>query len=262
MRIAVIGCGVMGSAFARHFALANELILCDYDRKRCEQLASELGGVAEESIAKAVQEAETILLAVKPKDIDAVVKAMQGGAGQGKILISILAGTPLAVLQSHFPAAFVVRCMPNLSLVCGEGVLGLVEDERLSQKVIQTVNTLFEGMGLIAWLPESKIEALTALTASGLGFLFVILDALIDGGVLLGIPAHEAREFVLKLFEGSVAMMRKTGKHPAELKLMVASPAGTTIEGIKAMEEKGIRAAILAGLEAAYKKGMPQPKRS
>jgi pyrroline-5-carboxylate reductase len=116
------------------------------------------------------------------------------------------------------------------------------------------VDGLLAGLGLNVWLNEKKIEALSALSGSGIGFVFVMMEAMLEGGILLGLTALESREVVLQTFLGAVALMAETGKHPAELKLQVCSPGGTTISGLKAMEEAGVRAGILATLVACYEK--------
>lgn len=256
MKVGVIGCGAMGGALARHFAKNNQVLVCDHHQQRCQQFAKQIGATFYERAEDLVKDADFVVLAVKPKDLGTVAQATAAAFSKGKPLFSVLAGTNVALLKQHFPKATAIRSMPNLALTCGQGVIGLVEDPSLSPEVVKMTNALLEGIGLVTWLSESKIEALTSLAASGIGMVFVIIEALIDGGVFLGFSAQESKDLVLKVLEGSVALMRESGKHPAELKLQVASPAGTTIEGLKVMEEKGIRAGIVSALEASYKKGL------
>jgi pyrroline-5-carboxylate reductase len=115
-------------------------------------------------------------------------------------------------------------------------------------------------MGLYAWMAEGKLEALTAISGSGIGFVLVMIEAMIDGGVHLGFTATDAREYVLKTMEGAVALVRETGKHPAELKLNISSPGGTTIAGLKVMEEQGVRSGIIHTLIASYEKALNMMK--
>lgn len=252
MKILVIGCGVMGGALAKHFALHHEVFLYDRQREKSEKLAQEIGAQVAEDLSAAAKEAEAVLLAVKPKDLSGAAKTISS-VTKG-ILISVLAGTSLATLKKHFSSASVVRLMPNLALTCGAGVLGLTEDPALSESVKKTTAGLLKGLGLVIWLPESKIEALTALASSGIAFVLVMIEAMIEAGILMGFTAVEAEELVLKTLEGSVALLRASNKHPAELKWDIASPGGTTIAGIKEMEEKGVRAGIAAAMLAAYRR--------
>jgi pyrroline-5-carboxylate reductase len=254
MKIAVIGCGVMGSAFAKHFAKKNAVLLCDRDETQAQALAKEIGGNFKASLSSAVEEADLVLLAIKPKDLSALAKASADAFTEKKILISILAGTSISLLKQNFPKATVVRSMPNLALVFGQGVMGLAENGHLSPQLKQQVDRLLEGIGLIIWMPENKIDALTALSGSGIGFVLVMIEAMIDGGVHLGFTAKESKEIVLKTIEGALALMRETGKHPAELKLQIASPGGTTIAGLKVLEEEGVRSGIVHALVACYEK--------
>ena len=150
--------------------------------------------------------------------------------------------------------------MPNLALAYGQGVVGLAENSHSTPQVKKSVDALLEGIGLVAWMSEDKIEALTALSGSGIGFVLVMIEAMIDGGVHLGFTAQEAREFVLKTMEGAVALMRESGKHPAELKLNIASPGGTTIAGLKVLEEEGVRAGIVHAMVACHEKALSMMK--
>jgi pyrroline-5-carboxylate reductase len=253
MKIAVIGCGVMGSAFAKHFAREHSLLLCDVDRKRAALLSKEVGGEISERFHEAVQEAEVVLLAVKPKDLADVAKSTASSLSNRHLLISVLAGTPLSMLKKYYPEATILRIMPNLALTCAQGVIGLV-GENLSQEMKSKGEYLLQGLGLLAWLSEDKIEALAALAASGPAFVFVLIEAMIESGICMGFTAKEAREFVIKMMEGAIALLRESGKHPAELKLEVASPAGMTIAGLREMETMRVRAGILNTFLAAYEK--------
>jgi pyrroline-5-carboxylate reductase len=254
MKIAIIGCGTMGSAFARHLAHKNSVILSDRDEIKAQDLAQEIGAIAQKNLDLTVREADVVLLAVKPKDLSAIAKAMKSSFSEGKILISILAGVPLSVLKRSFPSVSVVRAMPNLALICGHGVIGLSEDDQLPEEIRKTVGSLLNGLGLHVWMAEEKLEALTALSGSGIGFIFVMIEAMMEAGVYLGFTAHDSKEFVLQTMEGAIALMRKTGKHPAELKLNVSSPGGTTIEGLRVMEEKAVRSGIIHTMIACYEK--------
>ena len=260
MKVTVIGCGVMGSAFARHFAKSNKVLLCDSDKVRGSTLAQEIKGTFHEDVAAAVHEADIVLLAVKPKDLSAIGAALGSDVHHKKVLVSILAGTSVLDLKHYFPSCAIVRTMPNLALTCGEGVMGLVDDGHITADVKKDVENLLNGIGLIAWMPESKLDALTALSGSGIGFILVMIEAMIDEGVNLGFTPKEATNFVLQTIQGAAALMRETGKHPAELIKQIASPGGTTMAGLKVMEETGVRAGIIATLNACYNKAVSMHK--
>jgi len=257
MKIAIIGCGVMGSAFARHFAKQHHVFLCDKSIEKVKLLAKDIGGKVFEKASDAVQEADVILLAIKPKDLKGVAKTINSSLVKDQLVMSILAGASLDLLHEYFPLSPILRITPNLSLVHEQGVLGLADDSQLSHELKKLSTSLLEGMGLLAWLPESKMDALNALAASGLGFFFFIMEGFIEGGVAIGFTAQEAKEYTLKTLEGALTLMKEEPKkHPAELKLQIASPAGTTIAGLIKMEEYGVKVGIIKALVAAYDKAV------
>jgi pyrroline-5-carboxylate reductase len=260
MKITIVGCGVMGSALARHLAKHHRLTLCDSNQVRTEALAKEIGGEYLGSLREAVQRAEVVVLAVKPKDLLSVGKSIAEAVTKEKILLSILAGTPLALLRQVFPAGYLVRAMPNLGFISGQGVTGLVDDGALSQKVKGIIDTLMEGMGLSIWMTENKIEAVTALSGSGIAFDLFLIEAMIDGGVKLGFTEEEAKAVVLKTMEGAVALLKQTGRSPQELRQQISSPGGTTLAGLKVMEEKGVRDGILQTLYACHERALSMMK--
>jgi len=253
--IAVIGCGVMGSAFARHFAKSHAVVLYDKDAKRAEALSKQIKATLRKEISKAVKGADVVLLAVKPKDLSQAAKSISSLMSKNQLIISILAGIPLATLKKYFPVGHLLRIMPNLALTSGQGIIGLVDDEKFAPEMKKLADSLMSDMGLLAWIPESKMEALASLAASGLGFAFLIIEALMEGGIAMGFTPFESREYVIKMWEGALALMKSSGKHPADLKLQIASPAGTTIAGLRVMEKSGVRAGIIDALIATYQRG-------
>ncbi len=246
----------MGSALAKHLAKKNAVVVYDRNASKRKALAEEIGGTERETAAEAIQDAEVIFLAIKPKDLASFAREASEAFTKQKTVISILTGASVAMLRSYFPSSLIVRTMPNLGLLCGQGVTGLVDDPALSSEAKKRVEALFEGMGLNIWLPEQKMEAITALSGSGIGFVLVMIEAMIDGGVHLGFNSSEAREIVLKTMEGAVGLMRASGKHPGELKLQISSPGGTTIAGLKVMEETGVRSGIMKTLLASYERAL------
>ncbi len=252
MKVAIIGCGVIGSALARHFTKNTSVILCDRTFAKSTALAKEIGAQAADQPAQAIQEAEVVVLAIKPKDLKKFAEETSAFFKPHQIVVSVLGGTPFSMLRKYFPQPKIVRCLPNLPMLCGEGVIGFSGE--VPGDIKEKINQLFHGLGLLVWLTEEKLEGLSALAGSGPAFIYVIIEAMIDSGVFLGFPPHEAKELVLKTLEGSIKLLRETGASPAELKLKVASPGGTTISGLKALEEGGVRGALMRTYQATFQK--------
>jgi len=248
MKIAIIGCGVMGSAFARFWAQKHEVYLCGRDPAKLQDLSSEIKAPILSS-EEAAQKADVILLSFKPKDLKAAAKSLSPYLA-GKIVISILSGADTKVLESSFPKTHIVRTMPNLALTSGEGIIGVADS--LDPPLKAKISDLFSGMGLVYFLPESKMEGFTALCGSSPAFIYVMLEAMMEGGVALGFSFDDAKELVIKAFEGAIALLKDSGKHPAELKMQISSPGGTTIAGLNEMEKQGVRSGLIKTLFACY----------
>lgn len=252
MKIAIIGCGIMGSAFARFWAKEHEVYLCGKDPMKLKELSSELKAPilnAEEAAKKA----DVILLSFKPKDLKTAASSI-AAATAGKIVISILTGADTEVLKSLFPKAYIVRTMPNLAFISGQGITGIVDN--LEPALKSKMSDLFKDMGLVYFLPESKMEAFTALCGSSPAFVFVILEAMMEGGVALGFSFQDSRKLIIKAFEGAIALLKDSGAHPAELKTQISSPGGTTIAGLREMEVQGVRSGLIQTLFACYNRAI------
>lgn len=254
MKIAVIGCGVMGGAIAKHFAGRHSVFLYDQDKRKASHLAEAIRGVAATTLAEALQDSEAVLLAIKPKDLSGFAKEAEPFLSKGQLIMSILAGTSVDTLKKCFPHGVILRTMPNLALTCGKGIVGLVDDGSLADEKKRQIEELLNGLGLLTWLPENKIEALTALAASGPAFIYVILEAMIESGITMGFAPKESEEYASMMIEGAIALLRHTGKHPADIKWQIASPGGTTIAGLNEMEERGVRSGIIKTFLATYKR--------
>lgn len=252
MKIAIIGCGVIGSALARHFAHKHDVLLCDHTLEKSRQLAHEIQAKAYDNPIKAIEQAEMVVLAFKPKDLASFAAENTQAFKPHHLLVSVLAGTSVALLQRYFPSPLIIRAMPNLPMICGEGIIGFVKTPELSSERRKRVENVFQGLGLLPWLSEEHLEALSAIAGSGPAFVFVIIEAMIESGMKLGFSAEQAREFVLKTIEGSVALLKATGKSPLELKTNVASPGGTTMAGLKVLEDHDIKDIIKKTYQATF----------
>lgn len=256
MNVAIIGCGVMGSAFARFLVKKHEVFLCGKDTNTLNDLAAEIDAAAFKT-DEACKKAEVILLAIKPKDLAEAAQEIAPFT-EGKILISILAGTDSRVLASYFPKAHIVRTMPNLALTLGEGIIGIAD--HIDSAVKEKIASLLTGMGLIYFLPESKMDAFTALCGSSPAFILVILEAMMEGGVSLGFSFADSEKLIIKAFEGTLALLKASGKHAAELKMQISSPGGTTIAGLNEMEQQGVRSGLIQTLFACYHRAQEMGK--
>ncbi|WP_068470424.1 pyrroline-5-carboxylate reductase [Candidatus Protochlamydia phocaeensis] len=254
MHIAIIGCGNMGTGIAQGLSPFHKLALFDRDFPATQELAREIKARACPSAEEAIQEAEIIILAIKPQNLKEISDLIAPHLKTDQIIISLLAGTPHSVLRRYFHSSLIIRMMPNLALTYGEGVIGMVDNPYLTQALKHKLQTLFEPLGMVYWLSESKIDALTSLTGSGPAFIFTLIEAMVEAGMAMGFGAEDAKNLVLQMIKGSLTLLEKTRKHPGELKWQVTSPAGTTIEGLKALEDYAIRSGIIHTFLAAYER--------
>lgn len=252
MRIATIGCGVMGSAITKSWRDKHSLFLYDVNLHKAEHLAAEVKGKAALTVDEVLKDAEVVLLAIKPGELAKFAGHASTLAKKEQLWISILAGTPIRVLKTHLPTPKILRMMPNLALLYKQGIIGLVEDPAHHQEDKKTAETLLKELGMLMWLPESKIDAFTSLTSSGPAFILVMLEAFIEGGVSMGLTADDAKQLAIKTFSGSMALASESGKALCELKLQIASPGGMTIAGLNALDISGVKAGIIQSLLAAY----------
>jgi pyrroline-5-carboxylate reductase len=253
MNIAIVGCGVMGSAFARQLSKqGHKLLICGRNCESLKQLGKETGAQVFESPADAVKDAQLVVVAIKPYGLDELIESFKPQKGQ--VVVSILAGVTCETLKGLFAPATVVRAMPNLALNVGEAVVAVVEDPSLSTEQKQTLKELFHPFGTVLWTSEAKINAITALAGSGPAFVIAILEAMVDGGIAMGLKADEALKLTLQTVKGAVALLEAEEGHPGNVRWKISAPKGTTIEGICAFEQAGVRTGIIQTLKAAYQK--------
>lgn len=254
MKIAIIGCGNMGSGLASRLFHTNTLYFFDRNIEKSIRLESEGYGKACHEIKEALQNAELIILAVKPQNLKEIAPAIVKNLNTSQILISLLAGTPLEILSQTFPNIDIVRMMPNLAITIGQGIVGLSAKDTL--KIKNTLTNLFEPLGTIYWLPEDKMEALSVLAGSAPAFTFVMIEAMMDAGISMGFSVKDAQTLIYQMLKGSISLLETSKKHPGELKWQITSPAGTTITGLKKLEEQGLRGAIINTFLATYEKAL------
>ncbi len=252
MQISIIGCGNMGRGLAQRLSQTNQLFLYDHNHNKSELLSQQGYGKACKEITEALNSSETVILAVKPQNLKQLAESIKDELKDKQIIVSLLAGTTFETLRHYFPTVQIVRMMPNLPLIYGEGVIGLSLNKDEKNDVKEELTKTFESLGKIYWLTEEKIDALSALTGSGPAFIFVMVEAMIDAGIAMGFSASDAQSLTYQMLRGSLTLLEQSSKHPGELKWQIASPQGTTIAGLKRLEELAVRGGIMNTFLATY----------
>ncbi|MHB9130748.1 MAG: pyrroline-5-carboxylate reductase [Armatimonadota bacterium] len=258
MRLTIIGAGKMGEALARGILQAGllapaELVLADVAREHVTALAGELGATAATGNTQAVQDADIIILAVKPKEIPAVCAEISPALPAQTTVLSIAAGVTLRQLAGALQRDDLVlaRAMPNTPCLVGAGAIGLSFSENAPEDARRTLHALLSPTGLVEELPESLLDAVTGLSGSGPAYVAIFIEALADGGVLMGLPRAVAERLAAQTVLGTATLVRQTGQHPAQVKDAVSSPGGTTIAAIEALEAQGFRSATITAVKTA-----------
>ncbi len=196
------------------------------------------------------QAADLVVLATKPQQIAAALESL-GSAAADKLVVSIAAGTTLDTLAAALSKSRLIRVMPNTPCLIGQSASGYCLGPRATPEDGQYVGTLLSAVGLAFEVEESLLDAVTGLSGSGPAFVYVIIEALADGGVRMGLKREVALKLAAQTVRGAAQMVLETGEHPAVLKDRVASPGGTTIAGLEALESGGLRGTLMAAVEAA-----------
>ncbi len=258
MKLGVIGCGKMGTALVQGAIRAGvvesaDVIGCDpFDKSREAFFLATAAQVTTDVVEMAAA-SEIILLCTKPPDVSkALADAATAAAGQQRLVISIAAGVTLSALEAAASENFrIIRAMPNTPALVGHGAAAYCLGTRATPEDGKMAKTLLGAVGLALEVPERLMDAVTGLSGSGPAYVYVIIDALADGGVRAGIPRADAVRLATQTVLGAAAMVLETGEHPAVLKDMVTSPGGTTIAGLAALEKHGLRSALIEAVGAA-----------
>jgi pyrroline-5-carboxylate reductase len=255
MHVGIIGVGTIGEIFAERLAgEGHKLFAYDMRAERLEEIANRYGVRKAPSNAALIEWSEVVVIAVKPQAFLSLIEEMKNANLDGKLFISVLAGVATARYERELPDVKVVRIMPNLPIKIGKGVIAISRGENVTEQDEEQVTELLDVLGAVEKVPEEKIDAVTALSGSGAGYVFAIIEALADAGVRIGLDYPQSLRMVAGTVAGSAKMIEETGSHPAELRNKVCSPAGTTVEGIFVLEEMGIRGILMKAVLAAYKR--------
>ena len=196
-----------------------------------------------------------MILAVKPQFFEQVITEVKDAVTSGTLIISIAAGKSMAWIEEAFGKQIkLVRCMPNTPALVGEGCTGVCANGRVSEEETAYSVSLMESFGRASLVPEHLMDAVGAVSGSSPAYVFMLIEAMADAGVEAGMPRKQAYEFAAQAVYGSAKLVLESGKHPGELKDMVCSPGGTTIQGVRVLEEKGMRGAVMDALAACVRK--------
>ena len=252
--LAIIGGGKIGEALLSGLLRrgAAELSVCAGRPDRAAPPHAQYG-VPALSLTEAAASAGVLLLAVKPQDIDVLLEALAPHVDAGRhLLVSVAAGVPTARIEAALPPGTpVVRVMPNTPALVDEGMSVLSPGAHAGEEHLDEAEELLAAVGRVRRVPESQQDAVTALSGSGPAYFFFLVEAMIDAGILLGLPRTLAADLIVQTALGAAVMLRDSGEHPVQLREAVTSPGGTTVAAIRELERHGVRAAMLAALEAA-----------
>jgi len=236
-------------------AAPQDIVVSDVSRLRCELLSREYGvGVLADN-RRAVENADLIILAVKPQNLPRIMGEIKG-LGLEQLVLSIVAGVTLSSLCQGLNHPFVVRAMPNMPAQIGVGItIWTATAETVQKQKGELARTILGALGKEIYVDDEKyLSMATALSGSGPAYVFLFIEALVDAGVHIGLPRDMSRELVIQTMFGSTRVVEKTGKHPADLRNMVTSPGGTTTEALLQLEKGGFRSLLIEAVAAAYKK--------
>lgn len=259
-KIGFIGGGNMGSAMMSGIVKTGvrcpeDVMVYDVYAPALEKLKAELSVNTTDSVEELIGASEIIVLAVKPQVLPAVLKAHSAKITADKLVISIAAGVTLTRLTELLSEAHkIVRVMPNTPAMVGEGMSGICVNENVTAEEKQEVLEMFQCFGKAELVPEKLIDAVVGVSGSSPAYVYMFIEALADGAVREGMPRSQAYTFAAQAVLGSAKMVLESGKHPGELKDMVCSPAGTTIDAVAALEESGMRAAVMNAVHVAAEK--------
>ena len=262
MNLAFIGGGrmaeaVLGGVLSKGVAAREDLSVGESLKERCDLLHERYGVFATTSNQKAAEKGDIVVLSVKPQNLPEVLEELDGSLRQDQAVLSIVAGCTISTIAEGLGHPSVIRVMPNTPAQIGEGMSLWTCSPQVDGDKRELARSILSTIGEEIYVSDEKyLDMATALSASGPAYVFLFIESLIDAGVHLGLSRDMSRILVLQTVLGSVKLVKETGMHPAELRDMVTSPGGTTVEALLALEEGGFRATIANAVIAAYEKSL------
>ena len=260
MRTAFIGGGTMAEAMlkgvlARGVAEPQAIAVSDIRRERLAALAQTYGVRTSDDNRRVLEGSEVVVLAVKPQNLEAVLGELKGAATPEQLVLSIVAGAKVATIVGGLTHQAVVRAMPNTPAQIGEGMTVWTASDAVSHGQKEAARAILEALGGQVYVPsEDLVDMATAISGSGPAYFFLMMEALVDAAVGVGVPSAMAEELVLHTALGAARLATESGKHPSELREMVTSPGGTTEKALACFEEGGFRPLVARAVVAAYER--------
>ena len=255
-KIGLIGGGQMGEALIRGMIKSDlvpsgHIMVAEPDAGRRDFLAATYGIKVTDEAQTLCDFSSVLILAIKPQIMQPVLAQYKPFVNASHLVISIAAGVPIGAIEKGIGKQRIIRVMPNTPALVLAGASALSPNGQASSEDLALGLEIFSAIGTCVHLPETLLDAVTGLSGSGPGYVFTFIEAMIDGGVLAGIPRPVAQQLVLQTVYGSAKLALETGKPPADLKAMVTSPGGTTIAGIHELETAGLRGTVMAAVDRA-----------
>jgi len=255
--VGFVGTGNMGEALIRGLVESNvvpadRILAADVRAGRVHELAKQYGLRASDGNAALVRDADVVILAVKPQIMAAVLRETMPALTNRPLLISLAAGVSTATIQSVLGKyARLIRVMPNTPALVLQGATAIARTPGLDPDDLETAQEIFAAVGRVVVLDEEQMDAVTGLSGSGPAYIALVIESLADGGVKMGLDRGTAMTLATQTVLGAATLLAETGMHPGALKDMVSSPGGTTIAGIAALEEGGVRTTFIRAVERA-----------
>ncbi len=259
-KIGMLGAGNMAGALIRGMLASQrvapeQIRASDVREERLSELEAEYGILTHQDNRELIEWANLIVIAVKPQVIDRVLDSLGSSFRPGTLVVSIAAGVPIRALESRLPESVrVVRAMPNTAAIALAGATGIAPGARATEADLIATRALFDATGRSVVLDESLIDAVTGLSGSGPAYVMLMIEALADGGVKVGLHRDTALLLAAQTVFGSAKLLLDTGEHPGRLKDMVTSPGGTAIAGLHTLESGGLRRTLIDAVEAATRR--------
>ena len=265
--IAFLGAGNMAEAFVKGLlragvAAPQEILCTDRRAERGPELTKAYGVRFGQDNVAAAREAAVVVLSVKPQAMNRLLDEIGPALDQSKLVISIAAGVPIAAIERKVGHGVrIVRCMPNTPALVGAGATAFSPGEHATEADLRQARALFEAVGKAVVVDEPLLDAVTGLSGSGPAYIFLIIEALSDAGVKMGLARTQALELAAQTVLGSAQLLLETGEHPGRLKDQVTSPGGTAIAGLHTLEAGGLRTTLMNAVEAATRRSHELGKR-
>jgi pyrroline-5-carboxylate reductase len=257
--IGFVGTGNMGEALIRGLlkvgvAEPSQVVGSDPRSDRTAELAEKYGIRTTTDNREIARQADIIILAVKPQVMERVLDEIGPEIHAHALVISIAAGVPLSAIEARLPQARVIRTMPNTPALVGAGATAIAVGGHATGDDLKAARRIFDSVGMTVALDEAQMDAVTGLSGSGPAYVFLVIEALADAGVKVGLSRHHAQALAAQTLLGSAKLLIETNEHPGRLKDMVTSPGGTAIAGLHTIEAGGLRTTLMDAVEAATKR--------